>query len=571
MDAIPYHPGIFLVPVIALLILYKVINLLRYIVQARRTGLPWLFTWTLETETIGYGKGWPPWCRLMIKDWSFEDKRRAHDEYGQVFLAVSPEGIICYACDVAMGWDVMNRRNEFTNPRDKHKLLEIYGPNVTTTEGPTFRFHLRITAPPFADSTGANDLVWHETKVQTRRLVSAWLKRSSSSTQLDINGMTLAVIAKAGFGRDLEWNKDALNASANAILTGHTISFLDAMTTTMVNMIPVLLLPRWIMYMSPLRQAAIAHKEFETYVRDMIRSEKDKLLDSEIGDGKESGSARGNLLTSVLRASADEAMSGGKLENTNAASTKKQAFTETEVMGNLFLYLLAGYETTANAILYGLICLALYPEIQDRVVEEVDRVYAEAFAQGRTELTYADDFEKFEYTYGFMYETFRLFPAPQQITKTVTRPTHVYLTTPQGPKPVLLPPECRVYLNVPATHHTEEYWPNAHMLDPTRWIRPSAFTKASGAASSASGNNPSTIDRPRGTFLTFSDGARACLGRKFAQSEYVAFIVTLLGEYRVKLKGGEVKEEVERKIFSRCKGTLTLAPGDHVGLELQKR
>lgn len=59
----------------------------------------------------------------MIKDWSFEDKRRAHDVFGDVCLAVSPEGIICYACDAAMSWDVMRRRNEFTKPRGKYSKL----------------------------------------------------------------------------------------------------------------------------------------------------------------------------------------------------------------------------------------------------------------------------------------------------------------------------------------------------------------------------------------------------------------------------------------------------------------
>lgn len=121
---------------LASLVLYKAFGLLRYLRQAKRTGLPYTLTWSLETEKIGYiltpilrwlyqdyllqGKGWPHWCRLMIKDWSFEDKRRAHDEFGDVFLAVSPEGIICYACDAAMGWDVLNRRTEFTKPRDKY-------------------------------------------------------------------------------------------------------------------------------------------------------------------------------------------------------------------------------------------------------------------------------------------------------------------------------------------------------------------------------------------------------------------------------------------------------------------
>jgi hypothetical protein len=124
-----------------LLVLYKTVSLLRYIYQAKQTHLPYVFTWILETETIGYiltpilrwiyqdylleGKGWPRWCRLMIKDWSFEDKRRAHDEHGDVFLAVSPAGIICYTCDAAMGYDVMNRRNEFTKPRDKYSKSSI--------------------------------------------------------------------------------------------------------------------------------------------------------------------------------------------------------------------------------------------------------------------------------------------------------------------------------------------------------------------------------------------------------------------------------------------------------------
>lgn len=237
--------------------------------------------------------------------------------------------------------------------------------------------------------------MWNETKLQTRRLTAAWHKGIVSSLQLDVNGLTLAVIAKAGFGHELEW-KEELGVSANCIPPGYTISFLEAMTTTVFNMIPVLLLPRWLMYISPLRQAAIAHNEFERYVRQMIREEKRKIDESR---GYESASARGNLLTSVLRASADEATKSGK---PGVRNSKKQAFTETEVMGNLFLYLLAGYETTANAILYGLICLALYSEIQDRVIEEVDGVYAQAAEQGRSELSYADDFEKFIYTYGFM-------------------------------------------------------------------------------------------------------------------------------------------------------------------------
>ena len=75
----------------------------------------------------------------------------------------------------------------------------------------------------------------------------------------------------------------------------------------------------------------------------------------------------------------------------------------------------------------------------------------------------------------------------------------------------------------------------------------------------------------QGAFLTFSGGARACLGRKFAQSEYVAFLVTVLRDYRVKLREDMDPKMVEKMIYFRCKGTLTLAPLDNVRLFLEKR
>lgn len=121
------------------LFLYKAVGLFRNVRLARATTLPYTITPLLETEVVALllnpllryiyrdyldrGKGWPPWCRFFVKDWSWEDKRQAHDELGDVFLCVSPEGIICYSADATMGWDVMNRRNDFTKPRDKYSKI----------------------------------------------------------------------------------------------------------------------------------------------------------------------------------------------------------------------------------------------------------------------------------------------------------------------------------------------------------------------------------------------------------------------------------------------------------------
>ncbi|KAL1607608.1 hypothetical protein SLS60_002542 [Paraconiothyrium brasiliense] len=559
---------------------YKIVNLARWYRAAQKTGLPIVLSPVLETEIWGYiltpilrywyngyllqNRGWPSWCRFMIKDWAWEDKRRAHEEYGDVFLVVSPEGIICYSANAAFNHDVMHRRSEFTKPRDKYKLLEPYGPNVATAEGKTYRFHVRITAPPFGDMSGANELVFAETASQTRRLVESWSSNPSDDLQFDVNGLTLAVISMAGFGKRLNWMSNQAD-SAN-IPPGYDLSFLRAISDTTSYMTAILLLPKWLLRLTPLKCAALAHDNLDRYMREMIRAERNHIQSD---SAYESASARGNLLTSILKASAVEGTESGR----TGALARKEAFTENEVMGNLFIYLLAGYETTANAILYGLIVLALRPDIQAECVAEVDRIYAEAAAESRSTLTYAQDFDKLQYLYGFMYETFRLYPGVIMITKMVKKDT-VMAIPGDGKQPsrtVILPRECRVYLNSTATQYSEAYWPNPESLDPHRWntvVRPDGTSEKEGKHNVVAADKTRQM---RGTFLTFSDGARACLGRKFAQAEYIAFLATLLREYEVAL-GNEVDRDLAEKDLNwRCAGKVTLAPNDNCRLKLVKR
>ncbi|KAH7034013.1 hypothetical protein B0J12DRAFT_744644 [Macrophomina phaseolina] len=240
-----------------LVLLYKVANLACYVRAAKTTGLPYVITPVLETEILGFmatpilrwwynnhldkGEGWPRWCRFMIKDWSWEDKRRAHDEFGDVFLCVSPEGIMCYTADAAMGWDVMNRRNDFTKPPDKYKLLEPYGPNVATAEGANYRFHVRITAPPFGDLSGVNELVWAETVHRTRRLAEVWSRGATRDLYADVNLLTLAIISRAGFGKPWQWTAES--GDGRDVPEGHRLSFFKAIHNTTNYMVAILMLP----------------------------------------------------------------------------------------------------------------------------------------------------------------------------------------------------------------------------------------------------------------------------------------------------------------------------------------
>lgn len=90
----------------------KLLNFLHNVRLAKKTGIPYKFSPLHELELEAYiigpilrwkyatylkmGQGWPKWARLMVKDWMYEDKGRAHQEFGDVFLVVAPGGIICY-------------------------------------------------------------------------------------------------------------------------------------------------------------------------------------------------------------------------------------------------------------------------------------------------------------------------------------------------------------------------------------------------------------------------------------------------------------------------------------------
>ena len=182
------------------------------------------------------------------------------------------------------------------------------------------------------------------------------------------------------------------------------------------------------------------------------------------------------------------------------------------------------------------------------------------------------------------YETFRLFPGVVLITKCCLKPQPIRIGEKDS---AILPAHCRVYLSAPGVHYNPKYWPDPYKLDPHRWD--TSYTYTSKAADTAAGsqrhgaeeedsdlkhNGSILAERTRhmrGTLLTFSDGARTCLGRKFAQSEYMAFLAAVLREYRVVLARGMDAVKVERDLYGKSAGKLTLAMVDGVRLELIKR
>jgi cytochrome P450 len=125
------------------------------------------------------------------------------------------------------------------------------------------------------------------------------------------------------------------------------------------------------------------------------------------------------------------------------------------------------------------------------------------------------------------------------------------------------------------------YGSNAADFDPSRWDASNAssfLAKNKGMQGlQAPGLESPAVHRPeRGSYVAFSDGPRACLGRKFGQVVFVAVIATVLREFEVDfvVRESETRKMAEERVrgaLKRSFATVTLGVSEEVRLVLRRR
>ncbi|KAJ8585149.1 cytochrome P450 [Rhizopogon salebrosus TDB-379] len=96
------------------------------------------------------------------------------------------------------------------------------------------------------------------------------------------------------------------------------------------------------------------------------------------------------------------------LVKANMDADAKSKLTEEELYAQMRTLLLAGHETTANTMTWGLLELAKHPEIQSRLRAEIRETEAAIHARGEVDFTMAD-FDAMPYTTAVMKEILRFY------------------------------------------------------------------------------------------------------------------------------------------------------------------
>ncbi|KAH9899366.1 cytochrome P450 [Cubamyces lactineus] len=311
--------------------------------------------------------------------------------------------ITYYIADAAVIQEILGARSRFPKPTEAYQLLAAFGSNILVTEGDVWKRQRKIAAPAFSERN--NRLVWDETiNIVEDMFKNVWGDKDVVEVGhiLDMTvAITQLVIGIAAFGRRMSWKEDSVARA------GHTMTFKEALYDVSHNLFLRILFPPWLLrYGTPrMRRFATAYNEMDAYLREMVQERRSATY-------KE---ARYDLFTNLLDANEGEADSKAKL-------------TDSELLGNVFIYLVAGYETSAHTLSYAFIFLALYQDEQEKLYENIKSVLPD----GRTP-TY-DEMGSLSYAMAVFNETLRHFPPVSGIPKHSAEDTSFTTTSATGEK-----------------------------------------------------------------------------------------------------------------------------------------
>jgi cytochrome P450 len=218
-----------------------------------------------------------------------------------------------------------------------------------------------------------------------------------------------------------------------------------------------------------------------------------------------------------------------------AATEDGEGFTEQQVLDETLTLMLAGFETTANALSWTWWLLDQNPSVAADLRAEIDAVLGDAVP------TY-DDISRLPFTMATVAETMRLRPPAWIIEREAREPIefggyHVRKGT--------------TILVSPWVIHRDPRWWGADALD----YRPSRWINADG------GFDHTAPGQPRGAYFPFGGGNRICIGEQFAWSEAVIVLATLARRWApVTMPGQDVKTWA----------AVTLRPHPGIRMKLQR-
>jgi cytochrome P450 len=182
--------------------------------------------------------------------------------------------------------------------------------------------------------------------------------------------------------------------------------------------------------------------------------------------------------------------------------------------------LIAGHETTANALTWTYYLLAQHPDVEERVFDEIDLVLKNSSVtkdhtnntniESKYRLPTPKDIPKLKYIENVFRESMRLFPPVWSIGRMVEEEYKMGEYT--------IPKDSAIFMSQYVMHRNPQYYENPEKFIPERWT--DDFKR----------------HLPRFSYFPFGGGLRGCIGEPFAWQEGILLIATISSIWKMSLK-----------------------------------
>ncbi len=384
---------------------------------------------------------------------------------------------------------LVTQHNNFEKSKDYRALRRVLGNGLLTSEGEFWRRQRKLVQPAFHQERIA---AYTEVMVAySERMLASWKDGQGLDVHEAMMRLTLDIVAKTLFDTDV---------SREAEDVGAALQFL--MGKFMRQAAFAFLLPASIPIPTT-RRLRRAVGQLDKVIYEIIRRR------------RASHTMSGDLLSVLLQAQDDEGL----------------GMTDRQLHDEIMTLFLAGHETTANALSWTWFLLGQHPEVEEKLVEELQRVLG-----GRAPT--ASALPRLTYTEMVLREAMRLYPPVWVIGRRALAPFRMGNYE--------LPAETNVVMSQLITHRDAKYFPEPERFDPDRW-RP---------------NDPRNLSLPRFAYFPFGGGPRVCIGAGFSMMEAVLLLATIAQKFKLTLVPGQTIEKLP---------SVTLRPKSGIRVVLHRR
>ncbi|CRL03688.1 CLUMA_CG016217, isoform A [Clunio marinus] len=197
-------------------------------------------------------------------------------------------------------------------------------------------------------------------------------------------------------------------------------------------------------------------------------------------------------------------------------SDTKSKLTLNEIIAQAFVFFVAGFETSSSTLLYCLFELARHKEIQQKVQQEVDKVFKTSGPDG---VTY-DMLSELKYLECVIDETLRKYPILPVHVRTANRDYKI------ADSNIVIPKGASLWIPALGFHRDPDIYENPLEFKPERFLN------------SSNGDGKAT-----GVFYTpFGDGPRNCIGMRLGKLTTKIGLSIIFSKFNLELNDKEMQD-----------------------------